>query len=202
MDPLLQALIQTGLLQFGRFERDGQFQPWRLVVECLAAYPDALRLASQQLQAVAIEPLVDRLIADADSVALGVALALESDIPLIYSRGRGEAAAFDLVGAYDSGHTAKLITGVFDYGQSIHKLLDEARSVGLRVNSVIALIDLETNPPVESLQVQSALTLAEAAEALTEGGWLSSHQQQAVLQWIEDRKRNRRFTPHPGAAAP
>lgn len=189
MDPLLKALIQTGLLQFGRFEREDQFQPWRSSIEYLAAYPDVLRLAGQRLRAVAIEPPVDRLIADADSVALGVALALESDISLIYSRGRGEAAAFDLVGAYDSGHTAKLITGVFDHGQNIHKLLDEARSVGLRVNGVIALIDLETNQPVESLQVQSALTLTEAAEALTEGGWLSSHQRQAVLQWIEDRKR-------------
>ena len=189
MNELLRALRDTGLLQFGRFERNGSMVPWRLGADYLAAYPDVLRLAAGQIGTLLAQYPVDRLIAAPEAVVLGVAVTLHTGLPLVYSRGRGEAAAYDLVGAYDSGHRAAVIVNVFEHRNTPQHLINEARSVGLRVERIVSLLDLEDaatsgeQPPVQAL-----LTLRGAVMALEADGWLPLHQRQAVLRWIEDQR--------------
>ena len=71
----------------------------------------------------------------------GVALSLRTGIPLVYSRGAGEAPVFDLVGAYDIGHPALLLTNSVGWRGSPDTLVKRARRVGLEVHTLLPIIE-------------------------------------------------------------
>lgn len=180
---ILHDLIESGLLQFGAFVRNGVTEPVRFHFEMMASYPDMLGAAADQLSR--LMPPADRLLSTADAVPLGTALALKSSIPLVYTRGGEDEPAFDLVGAYDIGHPAILVTNVAGYGTH-ERLLSTARRVGLNVTSAACLIDLgaATELPCVSLfRIQEVMSAMMARGALPEG------QVRAVEQWLEEGKQ-------------
>src|SRR5262245_3925340 len=139
-DNVSESLLNTGILQFGYFVDAGQVVPVRFCPEYLPAYPDLLievaKLTVSQLDA----STVDHLIVTADSVPLGLASSLQTGLPLVYSRGRGEAAVYDLVGSYNSGHMSVLLLNCVDDVAANEKFMASARSVGLETKSIVALL--------------------------------------------------------------
>lgn len=179
MSDLLQLLTETGLIQFGRFPRDGTIVPIQFHLEMLASYPDVLHLAAGELTQKI--PAVERLVCIHDTVPLGVALALNTGIPLVYSQGGAQDPVHDLVGAYDIGHPTVLITNVA--GMTSHsKLLTSVRRVGLDVRSIMAVIDLGT---ASDLPITALLHLPEIVDMLVERDALPKGQARAVKDWIE-----------------
>lgn len=179
---LLDQLIETGLMQFGHFVRNGSTEPVRFQLEMLASYPVLLADAAEMLSALL--PPVDRLLSTAGAIALGTALALKSGIPLVYRRGGEDEPAFDLVGAYDIGHPAVLVTNVAgEVSQT--QFLATARRVDLNVQSVACLIDLgiESDLPVVSL-----FRMREVLAGLLERGVLPHGQVRAVEDWLEAKR--------------
>jgi orotate phosphoribosyltransferase len=117
---------------------------------------------------------------------MGVGLSLHTGIPLVYSQGRGEAAVFDLIGAYDIGHPALLITDVLDEPDTLDDLIQKARRVGLEVNTVLAVIDTgRATLSGENLDIIALAQLREIVESLLEQGELPAGQGDAALKWIE-----------------
>ena len=109
MDSFADLLVNTGLLQFGRFERDGQSTAVRLSLELAATYTEVLQTIVAAVQGALSNAGSERLLVPPSGIAMGGALSFVTGIPLIYSRGCGEEAVFDLVGAYNAGHRATLI---------------------------------------------------------------------------------------------
>lgn len=180
-----QRLIQAGLIQFGAFPRTGEVVPFDLTLKLVASYPDLLRdladAAAERLDGV---PMT-RLLATSEAVPLGVALALRLGVPLVYSKGSGSSPVDDLVGAYDIGHPALLVTNSVGFDHSVENLVKGARRVGLEIHTLVTL--LEGRPPaLEELGVNviPLVRLGELVDQLRAAGDLPGGQANLVHQWI------------------
>lgn len=155
---IAQSLLETGLLQFGYFVEAERILPYSLRLEMLSAYPQLM----QQILYLAVQALpaghYDRLVAHSDAIPFGTGLALQTGIPLVYSRGRGESAAYDLVGAYDVGHPALLVVNSIQPEMS--HLVKQCSSVGLEIAAVLQLVSFGNNlDGLESYSVTSMKAL-------------------------------------------
>lgn len=181
MSELGAALLQAGLIQFGWYAPDDA--PYRFHLQMLPSYPDTLRLCVNAGAAAARG--ADRLLAVADAVPFGVALSLATGVPLVYSQGAAAAAVHDLVGAYDIGHPALLVTNHLDDWNSAAALAAEARQVGLAVHGVLALAIGRTPPAANGLKVTGLVHLDEVVQRLAGQGELPAQHARAVLDWLQ-----------------
>ena len=176
---LIDALVNAGLVQFGYFagrDRD-EISPVRLNLALLPDYPDVLKLITDTLAMRLVKRTVERLICMSDSVPLGVAVSLKTGIPLVYSRGQGEPAVYDLAGAYDVGHPAALVMNVFDQMMPVAKLQENARRVGLNIQYGMAILGLS----MTSELIEPLLRLDEMVDSLAARDRLPANQRINIL---------------------
>ena len=180
-DALCLALSRAGLLQFGRFVVNGSVQPFQHHLAMLASYPALLRSTAQ-----ALAPLVqgvDRLLCPEQAVPLATALSLETGIPLVIGRGRGNDGARDFVGAFDIGHPAALIVHALDEAPA--GLVRQAQRFGLDVRAVVAVLDCGPSPLL--LPASAALDLEGVIARLVASNELPAGLGRAVEDWLAAR---------------
>lgn len=185
---LTQLLLETGLIQFGRFGHTSE--PIRFSLDMLPSYPDALQIVVEQAIPVLAQLQVNRLISAADSVPFGVAMGMASSVPLVYSRGSSENPAHDLVGACDIGHPALLLTNVLRDWDAVSRLAANARKVGLEVQTILAIVDLGIATDLRDTQVFALLSLPTVIEELLDGEYLPRAHGQALRNWINAQGQN------------
>jgi len=178
-------LLDTGILQFGYFVKGDVVAPVRFCPEYLPAYPDLLAEVAKLSLLQFDTSVVDHLVATADSVPLGLVCSLQSELSLVYSRGRGEAAVYDLVGSYNSGHMSTLLLNCMDDPATTEKFISNARSVGLETNSIVTLLEMRYVDQLAGIPVQSVFRLVDIVQQLIAAGRLSEGQAQAVIKWIK-----------------
>jgi hypothetical protein len=127
---------------------------------------------------------MSRLVTTVDSLPFGVGLSLETGIPLVYSRGSGEAPSHDLVGAYDIGHPTLLLMNALDGTQNLQKFVANARSVGLQIHHLLTILRVGEAPTFGDITVQSLLNLHDLVKSLVDAGRLPAGHRQAVLDWV------------------
>lgn len=193
-----ELLLDTGLVQFGRFQEADGVYPFRLFLDYLPAYPDVLGHIATLANSFIHEAKIDRLIAMPAALPLGVALSLKTGVSLVYSRGQGEAAAYDLVGTYNAGDTGLILTTVLGEKSLPKSFLNNIKLVGLNVNSILALIDVSGDKTPAGFSVQSIFRLADLVNEWADEGRLPLKQSEAVQNWISERQVN----PHPNATTP
>lgn len=181
-DKLLTMLIDNGLVQFGRFDRDGAIVPMLLNFDLLPSYPDTLSYIVEQA-AGQISADVERIVCAADSVPLGVGLSLKTQIPLVYSRGRGEAPVHDLVGAYDVGHPAALVINVLEDMEKVQHFIGQAEKVGLHIHFVFAITNLNEHQP-KDFEISVLMPFGMMLDEMERSGAVTGGQVNAVRQWI------------------
>lgn len=188
MDNLITLLMDAGLLQFGWFEG----VPFKLHLDMLPAYPDVLKAlaVAAKTQTQPIHTL-SRLVSTNDALPFGVALSLETGIPLVYSRGSGEGAVNDLVGAYDIGHPALMLVNTWTRNdiQRVSDLITGARRVGLDIRQALTIVEVDTQNTHlgVDVSVHHLLKLTNIVEILVDGGRMPVGQGEAVLDWLADR---------------
>jgi orotate phosphoribosyltransferase len=174
---IAKALLETGILQFGYFVDNENISPYRLRLEILPAYPALM----QQILYLLVQALpagdYDRLVAHSDAIPLGTALALHTGIPLVYSRGKGESAAYDLVGAYDVGHPALLIVNSIQ--PEMNTLIKQCRGVGLEISAGLELVSLGKS--IEGVPAHSLTSLKALIHELRLNKAIPEKQAEAVL---------------------
>lgn len=195
---LTRLLAETGLIQFGRFQNGAETRPFLLSFDYLPAYPPVLEIIAQTAQWLLDRLTIHRLVATADSVPFGVAVSLQADISLVYSRGTDKEAVYDLAGAYNIGHAAVLLINVLEDTQPLIPFIHSARRVGLEIHTLLAVLDLGTAAPIPGIAARSILTLPAVVRDLTAKAFLPTGQAEAVMDWVE----TRRLILHPGAASP
>ncbi len=182
---LTRLLVEAGLLQFGRFSHDGKETPFLFSFEMLPSYPHVLRAMIEQAKALLSRVRINRILCTADAIPFGISLSLETDIPLVYSRGiKGSPPVRDLVGAYDIGHPVVVVTNIFGSLDPLTQLATDARQVGLEVHIFLAIVDLGIALLPQATQVFSLLRLPDVITKLVDGNQLPSEQGRAVLSWI------------------
>jgi orotate phosphoribosyltransferase len=181
MKTLVDDLLRTGLVQFGRFNGGA---PVQLNFDLLPAYPDVLRrLALASLPKMSAVRC-DRLLGAADAMPLGIALSLEAGIPLVYSRGNGAAPAQNLAGAYDVGHPALLVVNTWQADEHA-ALIEQAREVGLEVTGVLTILERDRRETVAlPLPVISLLDVDGVLTHLASENRVPAGQIEAIREWF------------------
>jgi orotate phosphoribosyltransferase len=184
-DKLLTMLVENGLLQFGRFEREGRVAPILLNLELLPSYPETLEYISEQA-AEKTGSGFERIVCTAESLPLGIAISLKTNIPLVYSRGKGESPVYDLVGAYDVGHPAILVMNTLQSVPDVQHFISRAKQVGLHIQQVFAVTDVGKNQGGDSeISIQVLMPLSEMIGALDQQGYIPQGQANAVRDWMK-----------------
>lgn len=174
---IAQRLLDTGILQIGLFAEEDKPKTYRLRLDMLPCYPALF----QQIVADTAKHLsrykFDYLLADADTSAIAGAIVHVANVPLVYSRGRGEPTALDLVGAYDVGHSALLLINTLE---TTHiNFINQAARVGLNVETITPIIETH-----KSDRVSGIYTLEKIITQLQKENRLPPQQAQAILQEI------------------
>jgi orotate phosphoribosyltransferase len=180
VNPLARCLLDAGLIQFGWFRRGDTTLPFSINLDMLASYPGILNQAAEAAQEITEAQEVTRLLCTVDAIPFGVAVSQRTGIPLVYSRGVGEAPVFDLVGAYDIGHPTLLLTNSVEWNESLFALVKGARQVGLEVHTMVVI--LEIHPGESDVAVIPLLRLADVVRDMDAEGQLPQNQVQVVLQ--------------------
>lgn len=185
---LLEGLLAAGLVQFGRFAHSNGFDPLRLHLELLPSYPQVLADAANALTVLTSDIQYDFVIASPDALPLATALSQQRGLPLVYSRGRGETPTHDLVGAYDVGHPALLVSLTHEDDRVLDRLMRGAASVGLETVAAAALIDLDSSADMNQRPRRSVWTLRGLVDDLVEQGVIPPDQAAALRAWLTRRR--------------
>lgn len=168
----IRLAFEAGLLQFGAFaHQNGAHSPYMLNFDLLTSYPAVLRHAAEAVAMLIEKSTVNRLVCTQDSVALATLVSQELDIPLIVHRGLSGSPAQNLLGAYDIGHPASLVTLTTSIQSTrIRALRHDASSVGVNLNEWVTIV---STGPVTSFRHRSVFTVQDAAEILAAQGALT-----------------------------
>lgn len=183
-NPLANQLVKTGLLEFGLFGREEV--PLRLNLQLLPAYPHLLKEVAKRARERIAGLQVDRLVCKHPSLPFGLVLSQQTTIPLVYSLDTDQPGVLDLVGAYDVGHPALLLTNTFDVDDGTAEVVEKAGNVGLEIASVLAIIDLSKNTR-SGMNVVALLKLRDVLAHLTESGLLPHGHAEFVRDWLDQR---------------
>lgn len=192
MESLALSLARAGLLQFGRFvQPDGAIWPVAVHLRWLPSYPALLRDTAAALADLLPGIEADRLLTTADAIPLGTALALHTDLPMVYPYGAGRdtPAAFAIEGAYDVGHPTVLLSDTLIDPAQAKAIADLARQVGLEVRAVLAVLDLGLGAREKlhaaGYAVRCALTLRDTLPLLEQDGLLPPAMRATVEHWLQ-----------------
>jgi hypothetical protein len=181
-----KELLNTGILQFGRFVQFNKVVPVRFCPEYLPAYPELLMKVATTVLSQIKHCKTTHLLVNSSTIPLGVACSLQSKASLVYSRGVQQPSVYDLVGAYNSGDKSILLVNSVDDVMKVTQLITEANSVGLDVQQVIAFLEMHHIQELAALSITSVLRLVDLTSELVSEGALSERQGQAVLNWVND----------------
>ncbi len=177
MDNLSEALIRglygAGLFQLGTFSMDRRESHIRLRLEMLPSYPDLLQMAASYIQQ-RLHPDINRLVCTSEAVALGTAVSLAVNLPLVWHTGNFGTPSRQFIGAYDIQHPAALImlTSRQYTSDMLNRIQRESDSVGLQIRQSICLMD--DSPINEQENSIGLIRLADAVRLIMEDGLVPS----------------------------
>ncbi len=195
--PLISHLYDIGCVKFGQFKlKSGLMSPIYIDLRPLVSHPAALRQVAQAMaiqisQFSILNSQFNRLAAiPYAGLPIGVAVALETGLPLIYPRKevKDYGTAKLIEGEYHPGETVLLVDDLITRGtakiESLKPLLDE----GLIVKDVLVLIDREQGGREElaarGIALHAVFTLSQMLDALAETGRLDAQRRDEVLTWL------------------
>lgn len=179
-EQLSRSLAQDGLVQFGYF---GGERPFEIRLDWLASYPHTLKLLTQQLSEVLPLYAVEYLLCPVEALPIAIGLSLHSEIPLVYSRGDGQAPAVNFVGAYDVGHPTTLILNALWGDESVKKFIKAGEQVGLVITTVLTVIQVyELSLP--NISVVSLLKMPELIDAFVKEKRVPAAHGEHCLSWL------------------
>lgn len=176
---LADAILDAGLLQLGAFQQEDAHKPYCLHFNMLPSYPVVLGMAASAVKEL-IDGAPSRLVCTSDALALATLVSQTLAIPLVVHSGRLGHPAHNLIGAYDVGHSATLISLTTNQDAGfIKRLVGEAAGVGLNISQWVSLISILR--PVNEIRHVAAIELRDMAEALVNRGEVSAQMASHIL---------------------
>ncbi len=190
--PLYTALHEIGAIKFGAFTlASGMQSPIYVDLRLLVSRPSLLAHAARAYAALLEGIACDRLCGvPYAALPIATAVALESDLPLIYPRKevKQHGLGKEIEGAWQPGERVVIIEDLITSGGSTVQTAQRLRDAGLVVEHALVLIDREQGG-VEALaaagiQAHSVFTLSALLEALAGAQRISRAQQAEVLTFL------------------
>jgi len=192
MSDLAVRLLKAGCVQFGQFTlKSGLQSPIYIDLRLLVSEPSLLRVVAQAMAGKARELTFDRIAAiPYAGIPIAVALALEIDRPLIYTRREvkqhGTRRAIE--GAFAAGEVALLVDDLITRGDSKVEAIAPLEAAGLKVHDVLVLIDREQGGREDLAQrgycLHTVLRLTDIVNDLLASGHISSAQYAEVQNYL------------------
>ncbi len=187
-------LFDIGCVKFGQFKlKSGLMSPIYIDLRLLVTYPAVLRKVAQAMGAkiTAAGIAFDRLAAiPYAGLPIGVAVALETGLPLIYPRKEAKeyGTAKLIEGEFHSGEVALLVDDLITKGTAKIESLKPMTDAGLHVKDVLVLIDREQGGARElaayGVSLHAVLTLSQILDELASVGKLTGATRDEILAWI------------------
>ncbi len=193
---LIISLHDIGCVKFGQFKlKSGLISPIYIDLRLLVTHPAVLKQAAQAMASLlssSQSPInFDRLAAiPYAGLPIGVAVALETGLPLIYPRKEAKeyGTAKQIEGEYKAGETALLVDDLITKGTAKIEALKPLMDEGLIVRDILVLIDREQGGAAElaarGVALHAVFTLSDMLTALVAVDRLTSAQRDDVLAWV------------------
>jgi uridine monophosphate synthetase len=194
---LTLALSDIGAVKFGDFTlASGKRSPIYVDLRLLASHPAVLRqaaLAYAQLlkSKLSIEGSDVRLAAiPYAAMAIGTAVSLETELPMIYPRKETKAhgTARQIEGEFQPGDTAIVLDDLITTGGSKLAAIEPLEAAGLQVRDVVVLIDREEGGSEDLANVgyrlHDVLRLGQMLDTLVEAGRITDGQHKEVSSFL------------------
>ncbi len=192
LSSLIVGLADLGAVKFGNFTLASGIQsPIYIDLRLLVSEPLLLAQAAAFYARILLDLPCDR-IAGVPYAALpiGTAVAMASDIPMIYPRKEAKAHGLgkDIEGLWQPGERVVIIEDLITKAGSILSSVERFRAVGLVVEHAIVLIDREqggkANLAAAGITGHSVLTITEVMDVLVDAGRLEEEKRQEVLAFL------------------
>jgi uridine monophosphate synthetase len=187
-------LFDNGCVKFGQFKlKSGLMSPIYIDLRLLVTHPRVLRKVAQAMAQTLFQSALvfDRLAAiPYAGLPIGVAVSLETGLPLIYPRKEAKdyGTAKLIEGDYRAGEVVLLVDDLITKGTAKIESLKPLTDAGLLVKDVLVLIDREQGGARElavyGITLHAVLTLSQILDELVSAGKLSAAQRDDILAWI------------------
>lgn len=202
---LTLALADIGAIKFGEFTlASGKTSPIYVDLRLLASHPGVLRQVAYAYAdllrrglGIGVRPLQParesriRLAAiPYAAMAIGTAVALEMDLPMIYPRKEAKAygTARQIEGEFQPGDRVVVLDDLITTGGSKLKAIEPLEAAGLKVRDVVVLIDREQGGGEElaeaGYRLHAVLGLREMLDILVGAGRISAGQREKVTAFL------------------
>lgn len=182
---LTRTLSQIGAIQFGQFESAaGTFQPLAINLRLLPSYPLTLHAVAQEIAPLVQIAGLTHLLTTPAATPIGVAASLITGLPLVYP------AADDprtIEGAYNYAVPTVLLTDVMTDGKLEQTMIAQVRSLGLYVQAVVVVIDLDIRCPETLLDIPVNVWMPISA-LLAANTMLTASMRAAVQDWLAQQR--------------
>ena len=201
LQSLISNLHSIGCVKFGNFKlKSGLMSPIYIDLRLLVTHPDVLKQAAQAMAGLIGSELglqnstltFDRLAAiPYAGLPIGVAVALETNKPLIYPRKEAKeyGTAKLIEGEYKAGETVLMVDDLITKGTAKLEALKPLTDEGLIVKDILVLIDREQGGAAELAQrgvaLHAVFTLSQMLDELVAADKLAPAKREEVLTWIK-----------------
>lgn len=171
---LTLELHRIGVVKFGHFVlASAQTSPVYLDLRVLVSHLKVLRIVARAYAILLKDLYFDRIAAiPYAGLSIGVAVALETNRPLIYPRkeAKGHGTQREIKGEFEPGETVVVLDDVITTGHSKLKAIELLEKAGLIVKDIVVLIDREQGGREElakdNYRLHNLLTLGGIVETL------------------------------------
>lgn len=190
---LTLELHRIGVVKFGHFVlASAQTSPVYLDLRILVSHLKVLRIVARAYAILLKDLYFDRIAAiPYTGLSIGVAVALETNRPLIYPRkeAKGHGTQREIEGEFEPGETVVVLDDLITTGGSKLRAIGPLEAVDLKINDIVVLIDREQGGQEElaqrGYQLHSYLTLREMVRTLAGHNCITSEREAEVLRYLE-----------------
>ncbi|MFH0835739.1 MAG: orotate phosphoribosyltransferase [Candidatus Micrarchaeota archaeon] len=189
----LALLLHTvGAIKFGEFTlKSGSKSPVYIDLRILISAPETLRKVAISLNQAAHDISFDRLCGiPYAALPIGVAMSLESGVPLVYARKETKAYGTNkpIEGVHKAGETVLMVDDVITNADSKFEAAKPLQDAGLIIRDFLVLVDREQGGRDKlekaGYKLHALFTMTELTDFLLDGRAIDSEMRDKVLAYI------------------